>query len=247
MTIRRLFLLAAMCVLAGGALAPGTAAQGFSDLPGLERAIVRGYISPPTETDGNGAGTPISENAATPVATPDPATLSGVVFLSIGVFQFDGEASAESAFDLFSELVGGVVERDPQFAGGEIVPLDASGNESIHAVAAHVDQDIPFSMLFTVVRDGKYLYVLQGTLVRLDATAEANRMVNALVGTDPGAGPETFDPNGGSTGGLWDVYANVDPVLIEGSLLTDAIVFPDPSSNVESSGNAPLARNERAG
>ncbi len=212
------------------------AAQSFESLPGLERAVVRAYIAPSNESTEvtvvreNDQGTPLAEprivEASTPdAATPDPASLSGVVFLSIGVFEFDSADSASAAFDSLALYATEVSNADPQFAGGSRTELDGIGDQSIHATATQMRQDVPFSYLLTVVRGDRYVYLIQGTLVRQDATEEVRRMVPRLIENPAGEGG-TFDPNGKSTGGLWDKYIGVDPVLLEGSDIFDVIVFP---------------------
>jgi hypothetical protein len=211
-------------------------AQSFESLPGLERAVVRAYMAPGDESievsvaETNEQGTPLAEpeivQSSTPsVATPDPATVSGAVFLSIGVFEFDSPESATTAFDSLALYAVEVSSSDPQFAGGSRIELDGVGDQSVHATAVQERDGIPFSYLLTAVRSDRYVYLIQGTLVRLDATAEVQRMLTPLI-ENPTGGPETFDPNGNSTGGLWDKYIGVDPVLIEGSEIFDVVIFP---------------------
>ncbi len=233
--VRKVMAAFGICMALAVGLGQPAAAQSFESLPGLERAVVRAYIAPSGESTEvtvvreNEEGTPLAEpeivQASTPAATPDPATLTGVVFLSIGVFEFDSADSAIAAFNSLAMYATEVSSSDPQFAGGSRTELDGIGDQSIHATATQTRQDVPFSYLLTVVRGDRYVYLLQGTLVRQDATEEVRRMVPRLI-ENPVGETVTFDPNGNSTGGLWDKYIGVDPVLIDGSDIFDVIVFP---------------------
>jgi hypothetical protein len=225
-----------ICMALALGLGQPVAAQSFDSLPGLERAVVRAYIAPNDESievsvvETNDQGTPLAKpeivQSSTPdVATPDSATVSGVVFLSIGVFEFDSADSATSAFDTLARFAVDVSSGDPQFAGGTRTELDGIGDQSIHATATQMHEDIPFSYLFTVVRSDRYVYLIQGTLVRQDATEEARRLLPPMI-ENPAGDAAAFDPSGKSTGGLWDKYIGVEPVLIEGSDIFDVVVFP---------------------
>ena len=238
--MRRLIL--ALVAIGMLGITPGSAsAQSFDEMPGLEQVVVRAWIAPSTETlvettgGTNEQGTPISEvttvtTTATPEATPDPATFSAVVFLSIGIFDFDSVENATTGYEAFAATITDVSASDPQFADGELTTLDNLGDQATHAVAGYVEDDIPFSLVFTVVQDGERLYLFQGTLVRLDGTAEVERMAQAMIAADAGDTEPAFDANGASTGGVWDLYAGVEPVLLDGSQVSDTIVFPIPES-----------------
>lgn len=199
------------------------AAQGFNELPGLERAVVRAWLAP--ETTGAASSTPIAgpSLAAIPAPTLDPATMSGVIFLSIGVFEFDSDESATNGFDSLAAYVTQVSDSDPQFAGGSRTGLEI-GDQSLAATSTQVQDDIPFSFLVAVVRQGDLVYLLQGTLLRLDAPTETARLVTALMSGTPGEDAVIYDAAGGSTGGLWDVFANVEPAIVPGTEVMDGTI-----------------------
>lgn len=237
----------ALCMVLAAGGNQAVVAQAFDNIPGLQRAVIRAYLAPTDDSlevtlvDINDQGTPIGEpevvsRATATVATPELTTVSGVVLLSIGIFEFDSSASATGAFDRLSSFAEDVSSSEPVFRGGSRALLQGIGDQSFHATAVQNRDGLPFSYLFTVVRSDRYVYLLQGTLVRLDATAEARRMLSALI-ANPVGGAENHDPDGQSTGGLWDKYTGVDPVLIEGSLVYDTGVFPTEAGTPASSGS----------
>lgn len=217
------------------ASSPAASAQSFDSLPGLERAVVRAWLAPAMETveetlvDLNDLGTPIGTPTvifrSTPdVPTPDPATVSAVVFLGIGVFAFDTEDHAVSAFESLADYVTQVSDADEQFAGGSRTSLADLGDQSLHATSTLVQEDIPFSFLLTTVREGTTVYLLQGTFVRVDATAEAERLVSSLLAGTAGEGDGTYSETGDSTGGLWDLFVEVEPVMLPGTEVFDSTI-----------------------
>lgn len=205
-------------------LLPGSAtAQGFDDLPGLEQGVVRAWLAPETaEAD---PSTPVAgpSLAATPAPVLDPVTMSGTIFLSIGVFDFDSDESATNGFESLAAFVAQVSDSDPQFAGGSRTDLGI-GDQSLAATSNTVKDDIPFSFLVAAVRQGDMVYLLQGTLLRLDAPTETTRLATALIAGAPGDGDVTYDAAGGSTGGLWDVFAYVEPALVPGTEVMDGTI-----------------------
>ncbi len=198
------------------------AAQGFADLPGLERAVVRAWLAPESTTVIE--STPIAgPTAATPAPTINPATDSGTIFLSIGVFEFDSDESAANGFDSLAAYVTQISDGDPQFAGGTRADLGL-GDQSLAATNTMEQEGIPFSFLVAVVRQGNLVYLLQGTLLRLDAPTETTRLVTSLLAGAPGDDAETYAAAGGSIGGLWNVFAGVEPAIVPGTEVMDGTI-----------------------
>lgn len=227
---KRTLLLILACL--GLALGPGPAvmAQSFEAMPGLQRAVVRAWLGPPTaigEAEGSEAGTPVAgptlPSAGTPVAI-DAATMSGVVFLSIGVFEFDSDDHAVGAFSSLAEYVMQVSDSDPQFAGGSRTELTGLGDQSLFAANTVTQHEIPFSFLVATVRQGTMVYLLQGTLVRLDAATETRNLATGLLNGTATPGDGTYGEPGTSTGGLWDVFAAVEPTVLPGTEVMDATI-----------------------
>jgi hypothetical protein len=217
----RLLLMTALLALLISSTSP-VSAQGFADLPGLERGVVRAWLAPATsETAGDStpAVGPVV-TTATPVPALDPATMSATIFLSIGVFEFDSVESAGAGFDSLAGYVMQVSDGDPQFAGGSRTE-PGMGEQSVAATNTMEQEGIPFSYLLTVVRQGSLVYLLQGTFVRLDPADEVERLVSGLLAGAAEDGPGTYDEAGGSTGGLWSVFAHVEPVIVPGTEILD--------------------------
>jgi hypothetical protein len=194
----------------------------MAGLPGLEEAVVRAWLMP--EIDGE--GTPAA--SGTPMAAPfDSATGASTVVLTIGAFRFDSEDAASAAFETLAQFAVDTSDLDPSFAGGSRVELPL-GDQSIHASAKQTRMDVPFTYFITVVRQGTEVFLLQGTLIRLDPTTEATRLATALLQSPTGDGEMVLDPNGGSTGGLWDRFASVNPTILPGTTVMDTIIYPAP-------------------
>jgi hypothetical protein len=203
-----------------GSSGPAAAAQGFADLPGLQRGVVRAWLAPATAAADGGTATPTT---ATPMPLFDAATMSGTIFLSIGVFEFDSGESATGAFESLATYVSEASDSDPQFAGGSRSDLGL-GDQSLAATSTVEDGDIPFSYLVAVVRQDNLVFLLQGTFVRLDPAAEAERLVMGLLAGAASEGAGTYDAAGGSTGGLWDIFSQVEPVIVPGTEVLDGTI-----------------------
>lgn len=218
------FLVSTFLVLLMSSPSP-VSAQGFADLPGLERGVVRAWLAPATTAAGLESTPAVGPVAttATPAPTFDPATMSATIFLSIGVFEFDSVESATAGFDSLAGYVSQVSDTDPQFAGGSRTGLD-KGDQSLAATNAVEDEGIPFSYLLTVVRQGELVYLLQGTFVRLDPAVEVDRLVGGLLAGVAEDGTGTYDEAGGSTGGLWSVFVQVEPVILPGTETLDGTI-----------------------
>lgn len=208
------------------ATSPAASAQSFESLPGLQRGVVRAWLGPATEARVTTAATPSVGPVAltTPEPVADSATMSGVVFLSIGIFEFDTEDNAVSAFESLADYVTQVSDGDSQFAGGSRTSFTDLGDQSLHATSTTVEEDIPFSFLLTTVRDGTMVYLLQGTFVRVDATVEAERLVTGLLAGTAGDGDGTYSETGDSTGGLWVLFDEVQPVMLSGTEVFDSVI-----------------------
>ena len=231
--MRRLLFVAISMVALAGIAAPGALAQADAQFPGIERAIVRVYMFPSTEsltvTGDNDAGTPTSETVvlATPeLGTPDTATVSAVVFMSVAVFDFDSDDHAQAGYDSIAQSLQATRAGDARFANAESVPLDGIGQQSSSVAVAYETSGVPLSLIDSVVRDGQYVYVVQGTLVRLDGKTELTRMMQLMPSTEPEEGMGAFVPSGTSTSGLWQKLFNLNPVLADGSDVFDAVLFP---------------------
>jgi hypothetical protein len=198
--------LAAVMSMAGGA-----SAQSFGDLPGLEDAVVRAWMAP-------------GESNGTPAATDGP----GVVFLSIGIFDFESDATSAPAYTQFAMMAEESAQADPLMAGASIGPIPGKSDQSTAAIATREDQGIPFTTIFAVARKGDLLYVIQASLVRVDGPDELERMTAAVIATPIGGEP-TFVPEGTSKGGLWDKLNAAKPTLMPGSFVFDSIIFPTPA------------------
>jgi hypothetical protein len=152
----------------------------------------------------------------------DPALLDvpgplpeGFYMLMAGVSEFDTPDHAQAA--AVASYESGV-----RFIIGDsdvnVTPVDL-GALGVYAQAAVVFDaldGVTMEVSVVVVQDGPYVYATF-TVARgpeADTVARSAAVIEAMLAADAGTGNETFDPAGGSTGGLWDKLPSAgDPVL----------------------------------
>ena len=203
-----------------------------ADLEGLERAVGRYYMGPVTTTEStvvtehNEQGTPVVEyrTVSTPAAAPDPAEARGTVMLAVAVFEFDTDQHARTAFGAFQQDIQESIRRDPRLPQMQDVGLSGPGDSAIVLTGKQAQEDVTVDWVFAAVQDGVFLYAITGQFIGLNGEEQARSIVGALAEAEPGDGE--FHEGGTSTGGLWAKLALVDPVLVEGSTVTDFVIYP---------------------
>lgn len=215
---------------------PVTAQGDFelADLDGLQRAVARYWMAPMTVSESrvvseiNEQGTPTGEYGAewVPVGTPDPTSLSGTALLAVIVAEFDTQGNADAAFDRFDESYQELFRRDPRTPEMTELSLEGIGDRA-HGYAGRVTQDeVVLDSAYATVQDGHFVYSLVAQFVGLDVEEQVASIMRALVTADAGVGDGEFRQDGSSGGGLWEKLALVEPVLVEGSIVTDIGLHP---------------------
>lgn len=218
-------------LLGGMALGPASAqdeADAFSlaDLDGIQYGVGRYYYYDYSA---------MYDAMSTPGAEmPELPPLLG---LSAGVLKFDGDDNAGDSFDrLYEELVNSsnasLAEDDG--SGTPVTPItvtendvDGVGDEAKSIVATTDEDDGSTTYSYAVVaREGDTIFLLIAN-GSTDPSEAVNNITKGMMDRDAGDGEGTFNEDGSSTGGLWDLFPADDDEALGGLLNGgDEILFP---------------------
>lgn len=223
-------------VLASLMPASATAQADFepTDLDGLQRAVARYWMAPLTVTESvvvseiNEQGTPTGEYGAewVPAGTPDPTSLSGTALLAVIVAEFDTARHAADAVDRFDDSYRELFRRDPRTPEMTELSLDGIGDRALAYSGSVTEEGVTLDSVFATAQDGHFVYSLTAQFVGLDVQDQVASIMQALIAAEAAPGDGGFRQDGSSTGGLWEKFALVEPVLVEGSIVTDVGIHP---------------------
>jgi hypothetical protein len=199
----------------------------FNDLSGIQNGVGRYYYADYSA---------MYDAMATPGA--EMPELPALLGLSVGVLQFDNDDNAGSGFDkLYEELVKSANQSLADEAASMGTPttpvtvdendVDGVGDQAKSMSAVVEEADGTYYSYGLVAREGEYLYLVIGN-GSSDPSEAINNLAKGMIDRDPGDGDGTFNEDGTSTGGLWDLFpADDDPAL--GGLLNggDEIIYPE--------------------
>ena len=163
----------------------------------------------------------------------DPfADMTGLFLVGGFILEFEEDGNAEDAFtsfqDLSDEEVAGELDED---GSATIVreDLDDLGDQATAFTVTTEEEEFGGTYRYVIVQDGNYLLmaITAGTTEEDVAVADefASEMVDNLDGQ---SGPGEFDEEGGSTGGLWDIFPSGDDEMFEGLVpLGDEVIYPE--------------------
>jgi hypothetical protein len=221
-------------MLGGAVIAPVSAQDAeeefdINQLEGLQRAVGRFYY---------GDYSAMFDTMSTPGATMSGDMLLGV---SIGVFEFDNDDHAKDAVDKLVDEAkksfesGEMEDMGTPVAAGEIKEEDVDdiGDDAKGLSVTVDDEGMQMTDYLLLVRDGNRLLFLAGNGTG-DVTGQINNIAKGMADRDPGDGDGTFNEDGTSTGGLWDIFPASDDEAIKG--LTnggDEVIFPEDEGTPE--------------
>jgi hypothetical protein len=180
---------------------------------------------------------------ASPASTPAPVTLSGLQegvtrqyspdptinpadnpdtfsIITVHIFRFDtGQHAAatwqslrESAVQQFQPAGdAGYEEIDVQEA--EIEDLGDQAYAAWLSASPQEGGTAHYRVLY--VQDGEYLYLLTALGGNEDATLRTDELARVIVDREPGSDDVSFNADGTSTGGLWDLFPPADDDVLE--------------------------------
>lgn len=196
----------------------------FGSIEGLQQVVGR-YYGPDMEAAMNAMLTPAAEGTQAPSIED---LLSDATYLTTIVMKYDSDDHAEKGFDIFYDEAKGQTGEDAS-AQTEEVEIKDLGDEA-KGMKGVIDQGGTKTNYFSLlVRDGEYNFVISAVSSSDGVEQLTTGVAKAILDRNPGDGDGTFDANGASTGGLWDLFpVNGDASLGVLVVLGDEITFPVP-------------------
>jgi hypothetical protein len=196
----------------------------FEGLEGLQQVINR-YYGPDMDAMMNGMLTPPAEGTEVPSMDDVMANSS---YVSTVVMKYDNDDHAENGFNAYFDASKQQIEADDSSTSEE-VDVDDLGDEAKAIKGTIDDGDTTTNFFSILVRDGEFNYVAIAIASSDAVEQQATDIMKALLDNEPGDGDGTFNADGTSSGGLWDLFpVNGDAEL--GTLVVsgDEISFPAP-------------------
>ncbi|MGC4189828.1 MAG: hypothetical protein QM589_01160 [Thermomicrobiales bacterium] len=182
----------------------------FNKLDGFQRGAGRTYMGDLSSLFGglDTLGTPGAE-----IETPDVSEL-GLFMIGGFVVQFDNSDHASSSLDkITDEMTQGSDDEDFTFSEKDI---DKIGDKSKAYTGSYSDEGIDGTAVAIIAQKGEYVYAVVAISFGSDPTDDATSFVKDMTDKKPGDGDGTFNADGTSTGGLWDVFPASDADYLKG-------------------------------
>lgn len=196
----------------------------FANMEGLQQVVGR-YYGPDMEAAMNALLTPVAEGTQAPSIEN---LLSDATYLTTIAMKYDSDDHAEKGFNTFYDQAKAQSGTDGA-AKIEDVEIKDIGDEA-KGMKGVIDQGGMKTNYFVIlVRDGKFNFVISAVSSSDTVDQLTTEVAKAMLDRSAGDGDGTFDANGASTGGLWDLFpVNGDPALGVLNVLGDEITFPTP-------------------
>ena len=160
--------------------------------------------------------------------------MSGLFLVSASVMQFDNDDNASAAYQLYLDEGVASITSDLLMEGedAEITESEVDlGDEAyqVDLVSTTAEEEGAFRVTFA--REGNYVFLVFAIAMDADSTSLATDILDYMVNEgEPSDGEGTFDEEGGSEGGLWDVFPANDHPALEGVIPSgDSIDYPVPA------------------
>ena len=196
----------------------------FSSIEGLQQVVGR-YYGPDMEAAMNAMLTPVGEGTQTPSFDD---LLSDATYLTTIVMKYDSDDTSEKGFNTFYDEAKQQTDQDASTQTEEVEIKDL-GDEA-KGMKGVIDQGGMKTNYFAIlVRNGEYTFVISAVSSSAEVERLTTDVAKAVLDKKAGDGDGTFDENGASTGGLWDLFpVNGDAALGALVVLGDEITFPVP-------------------
>lgn len=219
-------------------------ASWLESLDGLESGVGRSWMGEIviteelTETEFNEQGTPVHEISmiTEPLSTPEITDEHQTMMLSVFVFQFDSEANAAAGLEKLNAEQMDQHSRDPRSPAVEEFDVEVGDagygwKGEIEIPTIDNTGNMKMGVVYLMVQDGDLVYQLFGQFVPGYGEEVSRQVVTDMVAAEVGSGEPVFEPNGGSTGGLWEKLNAVDVAFPEGVMTFDLQIWPmDPNA-----------------
>ncbi|MGN6032880.1 MAG: hypothetical protein ACTHQE_14595 [Thermomicrobiales bacterium] len=201
----------------------GDDALQISDLPGVQAAVSRTFTL---------------DFAAmfSAEGTPTPVPAAGTVDLfALGgsIVQFDNEGDAKSAYSTVLDEVSRQQDDEGTPAELTFATIDLGGDlgderTALRATGDAVGGIAGGDIVALVVRQGNLIVIVTGIANAGDPGDAVVAFARAVIGAKAGSGEATFNEDGTSTGGLWDMFPAAGspvvaglPSVLDTDLMTD--------------------------
>jgi hypothetical protein len=169
------------------------------ELAGLQDAVVRQYTTDPT---------------LIPSENPDEFAV-----ISVHLFHFDTADHAAAAWQSLRD--NGLDQFQPAADAGEIEineqELDDAGDQAyVVWLSAEIEEGNTGYYRALYVQDGELLYLLTAIAGNEQNTLVTEDIARVLIEREAGPGDVSFNPNGTSTGGLWDILPKEGDDVLQG-------------------------------
>jgi hypothetical protein len=158
--------------------------------------------------------------------------MSGIFLIGGFVLEFDEDGNAEDAFTKFQDLSDEELASDladDETATIKREELDDLGDQAMAFTITTDEEEFGGTYRYVIAQDGHYLLLAIAAGTTEEDAAVADEFASAMVDNlDDQSGPGEFDEEGGSTGGLWDIFPSDDDEMFEGLVpLGDEVLYPE--------------------
>lgn len=159
---------------------------------------------------------------------------TGLFLVSASVMRFDNDDNASAAYQLYLDEGVASITNDPDLAGedSEITESEIDlGDEAYQVDLVSTVEEGESSFRVTFAREGNFVYLVLAIAMDSDSATLATDILEYMVNEgEPGEGEGTFNEEGGSEGGIWDVFPPNDHPALEGVEPSgDNIEYPAPA------------------
>jgi hypothetical protein len=193
------------------AAAQGTAESSFefSELEGFQQGVSRTYLG-----DISALTTALT---ASPEAGSSP-DLSGIGLLSLVglVAQFDNGDNAEGGFDKVVTMLTSQAEEGDDSVKLEDAKIDDIGDKSVGYTATISQDGLSLAITMIVVQKDNLIVAGIGAGIDTTSTDMVKAFVEKILDGKAEDGEGTFNADGTSTGGLWNVFPASDDDILKG-------------------------------
>ncbi len=198
----------------------------FGDLEGAQQAVSRSYtIDLSALLESIGTPGPGGEIGAAP-------EFSGVISLAGVVGQFDTSENAQAAVGRVDEETKASLEGQPDAPDLQEVDVDLGETVKAYTATQEIEgQNLSLAVL--IVQQAEFLYFVVGGVVDADALEVSTAFAQTLITNEAGGGEPQVNPNGTSTGGLWDKFPESDDALVANLIAYDEQLYPEAGATPE--------------
>ena len=196
----------------------------FDDLEGLQQVVNR-YYGPDMDAMMNSMLTPPAEGTEVPSMDDVMANSS---YMTTVAMKYDSDDHAEDGFNAFYDASKQQFNSDDSTTYEE-VDLNDLGDEAKAVKGSYNDDGSTTNFYSILIRDGEYNYIVNVVASSDAVEQQATDIAKAMLDNEPGDGDGTFNADGTSSGGLWDLFpVNGDAELGILVVSGDEISFPAP-------------------